>query len=107
MDENASGVSLSNESTEGIVVKPNFEEAVLEDVLDLAERVVLEDRRRLLDQKPVGVPTNRNGRIAESLDLIAFVVSASGGGGRGGGGGGGRWRRRRRLVCSESVNYYL
>ena len=85
MDENASGVSLSNESIEGIVVEPSFEEAVLEDVFDLSERVVLEDRRRLLDQEPVGIPTDRNGRIAESLDLIAFVVSASGGGGGGGG----------------------
>ena len=85
MDENASGVSLSNESIEGIVVEPSFEEAVLEDVFDLSERVVRKDRRRFLDQEPVGIPTDRNGRIAESLDLIAFVVSASGGVGGGGG----------------------
>ena len=44
LDEDASGVPLSNESTEGVVVEPDLEEAVLEDVFQLAQGVVLEHR---------------------------------------------------------------
>ena len=63
LDEDASGVPLSNESTEGVVVEPDLEEAVLEDVFQLAQGVVLEHRWSLLHQKAVGVPTDR--RTAE------------------------------------------
>ena len=74
LNEDASGVPLSNESAERVVVKPNFEESVFENVFQLAERIVLEHRRSLLRQETVGVPTDR--RTAKRLHLIAVVVSA-------------------------------
>ena len=74
LNENASGVPLSNKSAERVVVEPNFEESVFENVFQLAERIVFEHRRSLLRQETVGVPTDR--RTAKRLHLIAVVVSA-------------------------------